>query len=89
MGGADTVHVVDDDEPVCDSLRVLLEAWGFVVHTHTSAAAFLAAASRLGGWVLIDVRMPEMDGLELQTRLNELGLRLPAIVMTGQGAISR
>jgi two-component system response regulator FixJ len=88
MGTTETVHVVDDDEAVRDSLRVLLEASGFVVRTYDSAAVFLAAAApALRGCALIDVRMPEIDGLELQQRLNERGIRLPVIVMTGQGDI--
>jgi two-component system response regulator FixJ len=88
MGTTETVHVVDDDEAVRDSLRVLLEASGFVVRTYDSAAVFLAAAApALRGCALIDVRMPEIDGLELQQRLNKRGIRLPVIVMTGQGDI--
>ncbi len=86
-GVTETVHVVDDDPAIRDSLRLLLEASGFAVRTHDSATAFLAAAAGLGGCVLIDVRMPEIDGLELQQRLNEGGIRLPVIVMTGQGDI--
>jgi FixJ family two-component response regulator len=60
---------------------------GFAVRTHDSAAAFLAAASESGGCVLTDVRMPEIDGLELQQRLNDRGITLPVIVMTGQGDV--
>jgi two-component system, LuxR family, response regulator FixJ len=85
--GAETVHVVDDDGAIRDSLRVLLEASGFAVRTHDSAKAFMAATPGLAGCVLTDVRMPEIDGLELQRQLNERGVRLPVIVMTGQGDI--
>jgi two-component system response regulator FixJ len=87
MSSAQTVHVVDDDEAIRDSLRILLEAAGFAVRAHQSATAFLAEAPCLGGCVLTDVRMPEIDGLELQRRLNESGIRLPVIVMTGQADI--
>lgn len=83
-----TIHVVDDDEAVRDSLRVLLESSGLAVHTYPSAALFLEAASGILGCVLTDVRMPDMDGLALQRRLNERGLHVPVIVMTGQGDIS-
>jgi two-component system response regulator FixJ len=81
------VHVVDDDAAVRDSLCVLLQSSGFSVHAHASAEAFLAVAEYAAGCVLTDVRMPAMDGLELQQRLNERGLRLPVIVMTGQGDV--
>lgn len=84
---AETVHIIDDDAAIRDSLRVLLESAGLAVRTHDSAAAFLAAASESGGCVLTDVRMPEIDGLELQQRLNDRGITLPVIVMTGQGDV--
>jgi len=87
MGAIDSVHVVDDDAAIRDSLRVLLGSAGFPVKTYDSAAAFLAAAPGLAGCVLTDVRMPEMDGLELQRRLSQHDIRLPVIVMTGQGDI--
>ncbi len=87
MGAPRTVHVVDDDAAIRNSLRVLLEAAGFAVRTHESAKAFLAASPGLGGCVLTDVRMPEIDGLELQERLNERGIQLPVIIMTGLGDV--
>ncbi len=87
MGTAETVHIVDDDAAIRDLLRMLLELAGFAVRTHDSAAAFLAAAPPSGGCVLTDVRMPEIDGLELQQRLNDRGITLPVIVMTGQGDV--
>ncbi len=87
MSMVGTIHIVDDDPAICDSLRVLLEASGFAVRTYESAAAFLGAALEIGGCVLTDVRMPDIDGLELQKRLREAGSWLPVIVMTGQGDI--
>jgi two-component system response regulator FixJ len=87
MFAADTVHIVDDDPGVRDALRVLLETAGFAVRTHDDAAAFLAVAGAASGCVLTDVRMPGIDGLELQVRLDRQGVRLPVIVMTGQGDI--
>lgn len=83
----DRVHIVDDDPAVRDSLRVLLESAGFAVTTHESAAGFLLAAAELSGCVLTDIRMPEIDGLELQQTLNQRNVPLPVIVMTGQGDI--
>ena len=68
MADVPLVHVVDDDEAVRDSLSLLLEAAGLSVRTYDSATAFLKALPNLAaGCVLTDVRMPELDGLELQT----------------------
>jgi two-component system, LuxR family, response regulator FixJ len=88
MAEAPLVHVVDDDESVRDSLSVLLESAGFSARAYNSAAAFLQGASdRATGCVLTDVQMPELNGLELQRRMSELGIRLPVIVMTGHGDV--
>jgi two-component system, LuxR family, response regulator FixJ len=88
MAEAPLVHVVDDDASVRESLALLLETAGFAVRTYDSAPAFLQAASdRTAGCVLTDVQMPELNGLELQRRMGELGIRLPVIVMTGHGDV--
>jgi two-component system, LuxR family, response regulator FixJ len=88
MAEAPLVHVVDDDEAVRDSLNMLLESAGLSVRTYDSATAFLIALPNLtAGCVLTDVRMPGLDGLELQRRLRELGVRLPVIFMTGHGDV--
>jgi two-component system response regulator FixJ len=88
MSATTTVHVVDDDPAMRDSLRMLLEASGFTVRAYDSAAAFLAEAPSASGCVLTDVRMPEIDGLELQRRLHGQHLPLSVIVMTGEGDIA-
>ena len=83
-----TVHVVDDDPAVRRSLERLLDAAGFHVVAYQSPAAFLNAASGLSsGCVLLDIRMPGVDGLEVQARLNRLRVNLPVIVMTGHGDV--
>ena len=83
-----TVHVVDDDAAVRRSLERLLDAAGFHVVSYQSPAAFLNAASGLSaGCVLLDIRMPGVDGLEVQARLNRLRVNLPVIVMTGHGDV--
>ena len=83
-----TVHVVDDDPAVRRSLERLLDAAGFHVVSYQSPAAFLNAASGLSaGCVLLDIRMPGVDGLEVQARLNRLRVNLPVIVMTGHGDV--
>jgi two-component system response regulator FixJ len=87
MAATPLVHVVDDDDAVRDSLAVMLESAGFAVRTYGSATALLAATMGTIGCVVTDVRMPEMDGLELQRRLAETGPPLPVIVMTGHGDV--
>jgi len=83
-----TVHVVDDDAAVRRSLERLLDAAGFHVVSYQSPTAFLNAASGLSaGCVLLDIRMPGVDGLEVQARLNRLRVNLPVIVMTGHGDV--
>ena len=88
MSVAGTVHVVDDDPAMRDSLRMLLEASGFVVRTFDSAGALLATNPGGIACVLTDVRMPDIDGLALLRRLRVQGSLVPVIVMTGQGDIA-
>jgi len=90
MSGAETrIYVVDDDEAVRDSLAFQLEAAGFTVATFPSALDFLKEAEALPpGCVISDVRMPEMDGIELQNRLTELELNFPVVIVTGHGDIA-
>ena len=80
-------HVIDDDDDARESLAFLLSTSDVPVETYASARAFLAVADQARGVVVTDVRMPEMDGLELVRRLNERGLTLPVIVMTGHGDV--
>jgi two-component system, LuxR family, response regulator FixJ len=82
------VYIVDDDEAVRDSLSVLLESKAFAVRSFASALEFLEAApSLLTGCLIVDIRMPEMDGLELQQRLIDGSLDFPLIVITGHGDV--
>ncbi|MDD9992271.1 MAG: response regulator FixJ, partial [Rhodospirillales bacterium] len=83
------VAVIDDDDAVRDSLSALLEAAGYDVDTYASGRAFLDALSRASpACALVDVRMPEMDGLELQRRLTDAAPSLPVIIITGHGDIA-
>ena len=82
------VYIVDDDEAVRDSLSVLLESKGYAVKSFVSGPEFLAVAPSLPvGCLIVDIRMPEMDGLELQQRLIERSLGFPMIVITGHGDV--
>jgi FixJ family two-component response regulator len=83
------IFVVDDDAAVRQGLRFMLRAGGYLVETYPSARAFLAEYDpRRGGCLLLDVRMPEMTGLELQQQLNVRGWRIPVIFITGHGTVS-
>lgn len=79
------VYVVDDDEAVRDSLRLLLEDHAFVVRDFASCEAFFAGAGEPdGGCLVLDLHFPGMDGLALLRRLAEAPRRLPVIVITGR-----
>jgi len=85
---AATVFVVDDDEAVRSSLRLLLKSLGMPAVTHGSAAEFLAAYDpEQPGCIILDVRMPGMNGLELQDELNRRGAIIPVIFITGHGDV--
>lgn len=82
------VHVVDDDDAVRDSLRVLLRISGYEVRTYDSGVRFLEAfTGEEEGCVITDVRMPGITGLAMAARLNNLGSKLPIIVITGQADV--
>ena len=82
------VFVVDDDEAIRDSLRMMLKAAGSSVATFSSADEFLSFCNpHTEGCLVLDINMPDMDGLELQDELNRRGIFLPIIFLTGQGTI--
>ena len=77
------ISVVDDDVSVRNSLRRLLRSMGFEVRTFPSALEFLHQGPLHDhGCVIVDVRMPEMNGLDLQKRLANAGVSLPVIFIT-------
>ena len=83
-----TVHIVDDDEAVRDSLQSMLEASGYRAHSWASAVDLLRALPALEpGCIVADVRMPEMDGLTLLGELRARNVKLPVIVITGHGEV--
>lgn len=83
-----TIHIVDDDEAMRDSLRFLLDAEGMRTQTYESAAALLSAGELAPGCIVTDIRMPGMSGLELVGELKRRGVSHPVIVLTGHGDVS-
>lgn len=82
------VHIVDDEEPVRKSLAFLLTMAGFAVRVHESATGFLAIAPTLRrGCLITDLRMPDMSGIELLSRLEAAKALMPAILITGHGDV--
>lgn len=82
------VYIVDDEEPMRDSLTWLLEGEGYATQSFASAEAFLdELRDDMAGCLLLDVRMPAMSGLELQERLKAMGNHLPVIFITGHGDV--
>ena len=83
-----TVFVVDDEPEIRESLVMLLETAGYKAKAYESAVAFLASnAPESVGCLIVDVRMPDMDGLQLQQELLARRSPLPVVIMTGHGDI--
>jgi len=83
-----TIYVVDDDDALRDSLDFLLAAAGFSAKVFESASSFLGVLSRVqAGCLITDIRMPDMDGLELLKRVKRERPWLPVIMMTGHGDV--
>ncbi|MTW21864.1 response regulator transcription factor [Allochromatium palmeri] len=88
MTDVQTVFLVDDDQGMRDSLTLILELAGYPVLSFPSPAAFLAAFSPgARGCLVLDQRMPDMTGLDLQRELLERGARLPIIFLSAFGDI--
>lgn len=82
------VFVVDDDQAVRDSMSWWIESHGYEVELYDSAQAFLDSfRPDMTGCIILDVRMPGMDGLQLQTLLMERGCTLPTIFVTGHAEV--
>jgi two-component system response regulator FixJ len=83
------VHLVDDDEAIRRSAGFMLRTSGYIVKTYALGADLLKDVRDLApGCILLDVRMPQMDGLEVQRALQENGVTYPVIVMTGHGDVT-
>jgi two-component system, LuxR family, response regulator FixJ len=86
--GSPVIFIVDDDEAVRSSLRLLVKSVGLTATALVSAQEFLATYDPLQpGCLILDVRMPGMSGLELQQELNLRGAVIPVIFITGHGDI--
>jgi two-component system response regulator FixJ len=83
------VYIVDDDDAVRRSAGFMLKTSGFDVEAFASGVEFLKQVKTGDpGCILLDVRMPGMDGLEVQRELNAQGIALPVIVLTGHGDVN-
>ncbi|MEM8616259.1 MAG: response regulator [Pseudomonadota bacterium] len=89
MMDAKTIHLVDDDEAIRHSASFMLRHAGYTVRTYKDGVTFLEEAGPEDtGCILLDVRMPIMDGLEVQAALADHGIAMPVIVLTGHGDVS-
>ena len=82
------VHVVDDDASMRDALEGLFESVGLDTRVYAAAGEFLSTSLvDQPGCIVIDVRLPDMNGLDFQTQMIQLGVRLPVVMITGYGDI--
>ena len=89
MMNSETVFIIDDDASVRDSLSLLFEQEEITVKVFESAASFLAAVDQTEPrcCAIIDIRMPDMDGMALHAELIRRGILLPIVFLTGHGDI--
>lgn len=86
---AGTVYIIDDDPAVRDAVGMLAESAGLAMQRYSDAAEFLAACSdECRGCAVVDLRLPGLDGLDLQAELRRRGIELPLIFLTGYGDVS-
>ncbi len=89
MGDQKIVHVIDDDESVRRSVAFMLRHEGYKILSYASGVEFLKVAKNLErGPVLLDIRMPEMDGLEVQEHMTKRGIDMPVVILTGHGDVT-
>jgi len=83
------IHIVDDEDAIRRSASYMLKTAGYVVETWSSGAAFLRDVRHAAqGCILLDIRMAEIDGLEVQRLLAERGVTMPVVIMTGHGDVA-
>lgn len=89
MSSTKVIHLVDDEEAIRKSAGFMLRSSGYAVHSYASGTEFLKAAGAAEmGCVLLDVRMPKLDGLQVQAAMRERGITMPVVVLTGHGDVS-
>jgi len=82
------VYVIDDDASLCEALKSLFDSIGLAARTFRSAREFLATKlADTPGCIVIDIRLPDINGLEFQVQLARMDVRLPVVMMTGYGDI--
>lgn len=87
--GRGTVFVIDDDDALRDSVCQLVEVHGFQVRAFASARAFLGCAPVLSrGCILLDIRLPDLSGLEVMMEMKGLGVKFPTIIMTAYADVA-
>ncbi|WP_417594279.1 response regulator transcription factor [Parasphingorhabdus sp.] len=88
MNNNQLIYIVDDDDAVRRSVKFMLKHTGFQTREMASGDEFLKNVQRNErGCVLLDIRMPGMDGLEVQEHMNKNGIDMPIIILTGHGDI--
>ena len=86
MGNKRVVHIVDDEETIRKALSFTLRTAGFAVEAYASGSEFLLSAEDAEkGCVVLDMHMPDMDGLQVQAELTRRGIDMPVVVLTGNG----
>lgn len=89
MTGKKLIHIVDDEDAIRRSAGFMLKTSGYAVETWPSGTAFLKNVKHAEhGCILLDIRMPEIDGLGVQQALAERGVTMPIVIMTGHGDVS-
>ena len=82
------IYVVDDNISICRALALLLKSHGFKVETFTHARSFLAYKHpKLPSCLVLDIRLPDINGLTLQDIMTRQGINIPIIFITGHGDI--
>jgi FixJ family two-component response regulator len=88
MNDRAVVHVIDDDASMRSALEELFDTVGLATRTYGAARDFLNSGfTDTPGCMVIDIRLPDMNGLEFQAQLTQAGVRLPVVMMTGYGDI--